>query len=117
MCDFLFIGIGVFGFSYLVRYLNGPFDILKKFREFVGIHYIPILNDDSIEDGEVEEISDLFFAKLVGCFWCLSTWVSIFMCSIYSIVHVISVFDAFTGIFICVGISGFVHEIVGFLEN
>src|SRR5690606_28071978 len=111
MLDYIFLAISVFGFTYLLRYLDGPFDILRKFRELSGIRYVPeyeLLNQSvylRVRDN-VEEIPDKLFAKLVGCFWCLSTWISILYCVTYAILYSKGIFETFTGIFICVGISG-----------
>jgi len=117
MSDFAFLAIGVFGFTYLLRWLDGPFDVLKHFRMFMGIKYISVYesypNESNMKiSGEIEEIPNKFFAKLVGCFWCLSTWVSIFFCVTYAILHGFGIFETFVGIFICVGISGTVNEFV-----
>lgn len=38
---------------------DGPFDILKKLREFLGVN---------------NEESEGFFYKLFNCHWCLSMW-------------------------------------------
>ena len=110
---YFYIGIATFGATYLLRYLDGPFDILKKFRQLTGIKYIPVINSDE----EIEEIPDTVIAKLVGCFWCLSTWVSIFLCVIHAILNAVPIFDAFTGIFICTGIAGFMNSILSSMEK
>ena len=110
MSDYVFLAIAVFGFTYLLRYLDGPFDILKKFRQLSGIRYVPTISSFAYPEPDTEEIPDKFFAKLVGCFWCLTTWVAITFCVTFAIVNSREIFETFAGIFICVGISGFLNE-------
>jgi hypothetical protein len=110
MSDYVFLSIAVFGFTYLVRYTNGPFDLLKKFRELAGIRYVPVISGFADPLPDMEEIPDKFFAKLVGCFWCLTTWISIIFCITFSVINGKGIFETFAGIFICVGISGFAGE-------
>jgi hypothetical protein len=110
MSDYIVLAIAVFGFTYLVRFMDGPFDIFIKFRELVGIKYVPTLSSFANPEPDTEEIPDKFFAKLVGCFWCFTTWISIFFCVAFAIVYARGIFDTIAGIFICVGISGFAYE-------
>jgi hypothetical protein len=104
--------LSVFGFTYLLRWLDGPFHILKRFRMLVGIRYVL---EGSEEVEEVPEDNQL--AKLVACFWCLSTWVSIFFSLAYILMYRGTVVDWFFCTFACVAVSGMLNEIVWRLKD
>ena len=61
-------GLCTFILAYMLTKLGGPFDVFKNLRIAVGIHY----NDDD----EIVAVENKFFAKLLECIWCTSTWVS-----------------------------------------
>lgn len=83
---------------------------------FMGIKYLPSYETNDLAltmevSDDVEEIpKDKPLARLVGCFWCLTTWISILFCVIYEILYSREIFETFAGIFICTGISGFLNE-------
>jgi hypothetical protein len=60
-------GLCTFILAYMLTKLGGPFDVFKQIRMLAGIHY----NDD-----EVVLVENKFFAKLLECIWCTSTWVA-----------------------------------------
>ena len=78
LSDALVIGAATFAVTYLLRYTTGPFDIFSKFRNAVGIHTV-VHEKGTPGAYEVEEVADKFFAKLVSCWWCLSTWVALLL--------------------------------------
>lgn len=70
MTEFLItflVGASTFAIVVMLQELDGPFDILLKFRGFVGIYYV-----DS-----KKVVEDSVFAKLFSCPWCLSVWISL----------------------------------------
>lgn len=109
MISIIKIAFSVFGVVYILRYTDGPFDVFLRFRELVGIHMVPIYEADR-KVGEVEEVEDVFLAKLFGCFWCLSVWVALFCVLLYDVIGV--VFDWLA----VIGIAGFLHEFVAMRE-
>jgi hypothetical protein len=109
MINYIYIALGVFGFTYLLRYLDGPFDILRNFRKLFGLTYIEVLDSPG---EEIEEYPDKPLGRFISCFWCLTTWVSIIFCVTFSIINNNAIFDTFVGIFICVGVSGFIHDMI-----
>ena len=100
--------LAVFGFTYIVRYMDGPFDILKRFRMLAGLRYINVIQSNE----EIEEIRNTMLAKLVGCFWCLTTWVSITFNIIMTVYMQFTVIDWLFSTFACIAISGVLHSFV-----
>lgn len=64
------IGFASFTITYLVRYTDGPLGVFYTFRDIIGLY--------KYEDGEEEATN--WFAELVECFPCFTTWVSLFLC-------------------------------------
>lgn len=113
LSDFVIVSLAVFGFTYLVRYFDGPFDVLLKVRELCGIVWVPMLNTNGRQINEVEEMPTKL-AKFVGCYWCLTTWVSLVAFLVYVLVFGMSIawlpFLWMAG----VTVSGLIHdEVVG----
>src|SRR4030042_2545036 len=79
--DFVIISIVSLGISYLMHDTDGPFDIFVKLKLLAGLYVV-------IDAGELLEIDepDTFFAKLLRCFWCTTTWVSLFVTLAYILV-------------------------------
>ena len=101
----------VFGFTYLLRYQYGPFGILMKVRILFGVKYSDVLdNDGNVVDYEEEIPFDNSWAKLFGCFWCLSTWVSIVFSAIFCFVYKFSILEWIIITFCNVGFAGYLHE-------
>lgn len=95
----------VYGLAYSLRYLDGFMDVYKSFREFMGIKYI--------ENGTetVEYIPDnLMFARLMGCLWCIATWLSLVMSTIVA-VYFQNILAMPLFWFYGVGASGFLYDI------
>jgi arabinogalactan endo-1,4-beta-galactosidase len=105
-----FLPFAVFGFTYLLRHLDGPFDILKRTRMLFGIKYVEVLGQDGEVESYIEEIPDTPLARLFGCFWCLSTWVSIMLCGVFALSYKFSILVWITIVFACIGIAGFLYE-------
>ena len=105
-------GVCVFTVAYLLRYTDGPFDIFYHFRIWVGVYADEVSVVDGIE--VTEEIEDPnpagFFAKLVTCFWCLSTWMSLAITILYVVLFGDMRIFPFMWLF-ATGLSGLLHEI------
>lgn len=95
------LSFAVFGIVYLIRYTDGPINIFLRFRQLMGIWQYEVEKSDEI----IEEIGEGFLAKLFSCFWCLITWVSLFLILIFYGIDILAWFA-------CIGISGFIYEIV-----
>ncbi len=78
-------GLVVFVVAYMLHHLDGPLDVFLKIRKLVGIIDVPVLNDDGNVVDRVREVADKPLAKLVACFWCLSTWVSLASTILYGL--------------------------------
>jgi hypothetical protein len=107
---FVILVFCVFGITYLLRELDGPFDVLKKIRMLAGLKYVPVLGEDGEFGEEIEEIPDTKWGKFFSCFWCLSTWVSFVLCGIFIFVNKMSIFDWIYYSFGCVGAAGLLYE-------
>jgi len=76
----LVLGLASFGLTYLLRYQDGPCDLFRKLRGADGIRYVPVVDYSEKVVSYIEEVpNDGFFGKLMGCHWCLGTWVSAVM--------------------------------------
>jgi len=85
--DVLVLSLAVFAITYLLRYMEGPFDVFLRFRMACGIVYKPILDNDGLEVDIIEEVVTRQFpmiARLVYCYWCLTTWVSFIVFLVYT---------------------------------
>lgn len=111
--DFLILAICCFGLTYLLRYTYGPFNIFKKFRELCGMQYNLVYDAEyevvmNYDEVEVME-DDKFITKLISCFWCFTTWISIIMYVIYLMWNPILYFCIPFGL---IGLSGAIHNMV-----
>ncbi len=106
------VGLFTFGICYLVRYTDGPLNMFARFRGKLGIRSLSVLDNNGNITDYIEESDDSFFAKLISCFWCFSTWISFAGTIIYFFIGHYTLL-AFPFIwFGAVGISGTVHKFV-----
>ena len=68
ICDWIILALAAWRLTSLLCAEAGPFNTLRKFREWVGIIH------DS--DGGIIGHNDSFFAGLLSCFWCTSVWIA-----------------------------------------
>lgn len=103
MIDLIIIGFASYAVTFLVHKTDGPLDVFKRFREFVGFRW----EESEIYPNEFEKIidEDKFLAKLFGCFWCLCTWVSVALYLIYGIV------PSIVTVLAVIGLTGFLEEV------
>lgn len=105
----ILLPVAVFGLTYILRYTNGPFDVFLEWRKFMGLVYIAVTNDSGRISEYLESVPDKFAAKLVNCFWCLSTWVAMILAAI--VVLLPGAFSLWLiAVFASVGLSGFIHD-------
>lgn len=66
--------LATWGLTLVFQNEDGPFDIFKRFRSYIGIR-----EDEFVDPyGEVgyEQTGDTFLAKLILCPVCFSAWIS-----------------------------------------
>lgn len=106
--DIVLIVFSSYGITYMIRYTYGPGDVFLKFRIWMGMRYKPLLDETGMHPaGWIEEDwhEDSWHAKLVQCFWCLNTWVSLALVLLFPKLPIwIYVW------FAIVGIAGFLHD-------
>ena len=90
--------LAVYGIVQIVTYTDGPLDVFYRLREFVGYYDVEV---------------DKFFGKLLRCFWCSATWVSLFFTILYFTSR--PVFDFLVLWFGCVAVAGIVSNKVNAL--
>jgi len=115
--NFFVLMLCVFGVTYLLRELDGPFDILKRIRMLAGLKYVPVLGEDEAVIDEIEEIPDTKLGKFFSCFWCLSTWIAFLICALFVYLTKQSIFIWFCYSFGCVGGAGILYEWLGSLNH
>lgn len=69
-------GLALFGITWLIRHTDGPFDLFLKLRKLAGIAYLDVYDVNGTKVNIIEEIPEKFLAKMIGCFWCLGTWIA-----------------------------------------
>jgi len=107
------VGLCSFAITYMLKYTDGPFDAFAKLRVLVGLE-LPVIEDGIVTAYLETEGYGNFFAKLFACFWCLTTWICLFVVIGY-ILLVYNNVKAFPFLwFGGVGLSGFLH---GLLED
>ena len=103
---------GAFGATWLLRYSDGPWDLFFRLRKLAGL-YLPEYSPTGEVTAWIENDEPFgFWAKLVGCFWCLTTWVSLFFALGYILLANLEwwlLFHLWLG---TVGISIFAHEVI-----
>lgn len=107
-------GLAVFGLSWLIRHTDGPFDVFYKVRKLFGIQYIEVYEGGGQLVNIVEEIPEKFFAKLVGCFWCLATWFSLLV-TIYGWYkqYIVQGFEPLIWL-AAIGVAGLFYEVLDY---
>jgi hypothetical protein len=108
LADVAVVGLSTFGLAYILRYTDGPFNLFVKFRGALGLRRVSVYDENGDIVDYVEESDDRFFAKLIGCFWCLSTWISL----VLSLLIMIPLLQLPLVWFGALGISGTLHKFV-----
>lgn len=66
----------VFGVAHAVVDTHGPFDVFKRFKQALGVEYIPEYDEHgNMVDEHVESTTQV--GALFTCFYCLSFWLSL----------------------------------------
>lgn len=106
------VGFFTFGLCYLIRYTDGPFGLFDKFRGKLGVRRFPVYDEKEVILEYIEESDDSFFAELLSCWWCFSTWIALVSAILYFFVDEYPL-SAFPFIwFGAVAISGILHTYV-----
>jgi hypothetical protein len=82
MLSFTIVSLAVWRLSALFSYEDGPFDIFRRLREFIGIEHTA-----RYPDGEeiMIPVKNFFLTELVHCVWCLSVWFAIIIVILYQL--------------------------------
>lgn len=97
---FACVGFAVYYIAYIIRNVDGPFDVLLIMRTLVGFSY------EELEDGSVVEITpDNFWGKLISCQHCLGFWISV-------LIFIAIGFDIL-GVFVACGTASALHNKIG----
>lgn len=112
--DFPILALFVFGIVYLVRYFDGPYDILKRFRLLVGVKCIETVvhADGKFATLYNEEVANRPFARLLSCYWCSATWISITVSGAYCIIYGYTIIEWAVMAFAMLSCAGVIHDIV-----
>lgn len=102
--------IGVYRLTFLLYEDDGPFDALTHLRAWAGISHKITHSTDEFNNPTVDVemvVEDNFFAKLLGCPYCISMWLAAFATvGIFFAVAVVTVYDL-PAVWLC--IAGLVH--------
>lgn len=114
--DFVILSFAVFGFSYILYYTDGPWDVFERLRDWLtGVEE----KEDRVYDSEGNEVyisrevevdENGFFFKLFTCFWCTSTWIALFVVGMYYVVMGYSIVTFPFVMLGTIGVSGFLYE-------
>jgi hypothetical protein len=75
------IGLVSFVITFFLKELDGPFNVIKRFRDMICVY-----TDIPIPDGKTFKILEEptnFWARLFDCFWCLTTWITAVVMLLY----------------------------------
>ena len=77
MLDLLVLSLATWRLSSLLVVERGPFDIFMRLRSLAGIQHD--------QKGDAYMIPDNIVAQILSCVWCCSTWIAIFLTTLYVI--------------------------------
>lgn len=103
------IALATFAVAYLIRYTDGPFDVLWEFRRKIGMEWG---YDEKQEIVEYAEDGAGFLASLVSCWWCLSTWISAFWTALAVLLLGLSLTEAPFFWFGAITLSGIIKKVL-----
>jgi len=84
LLDFIILSLATWRISNLIVDEDGPWDILAKFRKFVGVFY----DERSVRQG------GNIIANAMVCVWCISIWIAAFITGIFLIAPEITIIVA-----------------------
>lgn len=91
----------VYGITYILRYLDGFFEVFEKIRNLFGVY--KTLDGKFTSNGSQ-------LSLLYSCFWCLGTWVSIIVSIVYIFFGDFEVIKIGLLTFFCIGLAGILHD-------
>lgn len=108
----IMLGVISHTITFMLRYTDGPFDLFLRFRALTGVTLPVYLEDtDEVMDYMEPLEHDTFISKLVSCFWCFTTWISLVVTVLAYILLDIGALATFpfTWIFV-IGVSGLLYQ-------
>lgn len=113
--DFPLLALALFAATYMIRYFDGPFGILKKLRKAAGVRSIAVHDSDIYSTdivGYKESVDDTWIAGFVSCHWCMTTWLCAFAFAAYAYAYGYSVLDFVVLTLAGIAVSGTLHNVV-----
>lgn len=101
MTDLLILSLAVYRITMLLVTEYGPYNILERFRQWVGVYY-----DDNLQRTGSNEV-----AKALTCVWCSSVWIGGVVGIVYGVWPQTTIMMAFP--FAIMGGALIVNRIVG----
>ena len=103
----------VFGVTFTLYYLDGPWDILGRARNRLTTIRQPVYDEAGNEVNIIDEPKeDSFFLGVLSCFWCSSAWVALVVVGLYSLITMMPFGNFVVLLLASYSLSGFMHEIV-----
>ena len=109
LLDFSILAFASFTVTYLIMYTDGLGDIFKYIRRLFGIKQVPILDDDGNVVDYIYESNESLLAKLMECFWCFNTWVSLAVVILY--IALPEIFPVFVWLAM-IGVAGTINKLI-----
>lgn len=103
------IALATFAVTYVLKFTDGPWDAFWYFRRWIGIQW-QFDGDQEIEEYLDEDAG--FWANLVQCWWCLSTWVALGWTILAVVLLGLSLAEAPFYWFASVALAGLVKKVV-----
>ena len=116
MVDFqlvVMMALSIFGVTFTLYYLDGPWDILSRIRRRLSTTQQPVYDEVGTQVNIIDEPKEgSFFLGVLSCFWCSSAWVTIVIVGVYSLSVAFPFIDFVMLLLASYGLSGFMHEII-----
>lgn len=91
-------GLCTYAATTMLMFTDGPFNIFYRIRLLAGL-----------DTNDIAEYQDSFFGNMLLCYWCTTTWVSLFTVAGYILlVGMSGVIFPFMW-FASIGVSGYLH--------
>lgn len=79
MWEIIKLCLATYRLTIMIHDENGPGDIFKLLRKFIGIEEVERPEGPGITSVAKEVVQDNFFSQLVSCVYCLSGWVALLL--------------------------------------
>ena len=112
----IIIGLVSFVITFFLKELDGPFNLIKKFRDKICKYtYVPMsIGGVPVTATQLTAIlsPDNFFARLFECYWCLTTWITTVMMVLYLLLIGFPLIWIPFVLIASIGISGSINKFV-----